>query len=128
MLHCLLWSQLTITWLGSVQKRTHHEVDIYYMLCSPPLFLNKMKNFIIFILFFITNFQNNGVLSKNRFNVIVDAKNSRIYRGPKNPKSQRDLSSFILRAKTTSIPSVKYFTGKYLIKGINHSIMKNLPT
>ena len=25
---CLLWSQLTMTWLGSVQKRTHHEVDI----------------------------------------------------------------------------------------------------
>ena len=75
----------------------------------PTAIFFKMKNFIIFLLFFITNFQNNGVLSKNRFNVI-DAKNSRIYHGPGNP-NRRDLSSFILRAKPTSIPSVKYFTG-----------------
>ena len=40
---CGVWSQLTMTWLDSVQKRTHHEVDIYYMLCSPPLFLTKWK-------------------------------------------------------------------------------------
>ena len=77
----------------------------------PTAIFFKMKNFIIFLLFFITNFQNNGVLSKNRFNVI-DAKNSRIYHGPGNP-NRRDLSSFILRAKPTSIPSVKYFTGRY---------------
>ena len=73
-----------------------------------------MKNIVLFL--FLTYFQ--CILSKNPGRIkILDAKNSRIYRGPENP-NRRDLSSYILRAKPT-VHAIRYYTGKVFNLPIN---------
>ena len=67
-----------------------------------------MRKFVLVIS--ILTYVQNGAWGKNPGKIkVLDAKNSRLYRGPQNPE-RRDLSSYILRAKPTE-PSIKYFTG-----------------
>ena len=71
-----------------------------------------MRKFVL-VISILTYVQNGAWGSSNGKNPgkikVLDAKNSRLYRGPQNPE-RRDLSSYILRAKPTE-PSIKYFTG-----------------
>ena len=67
-----------------------------------------MRKFVLVIS--ILTYVQNGAWGKNPGKIkVLDAKNSRLYRGPQNPE-RRDLSSYILRAEPTE-PSIKYFTG-----------------
>ena len=69
-----------------------------------------MKKIIILLLF---TYCHSG-FSKNPPKLkVLDSKNSRIYRGPKNPNGKKDLSTYILRAKPQS--ALRYFTGDKII-------------
>ena len=69
-----------------------------------------MRKFVL-VISILTYVQSGAWGSKNPGKIkVLDAKNSRLYRGPQNPE-RRDLSSYILRAQPTE-PSIRYFTGK----------------